>query len=113
LFSETDIFVLPSFWENLPMSVLEAMSHGIAVISTPAGCVEEVIKHQTNGIIVPFGDVGALHAGIVRLIEDPALRQRLGNAARKTHRERYEIERYCARMVEIWRDTVCRSKTQE
>jgi glycosyltransferase involved in cell wall biosynthesis len=112
LFEETDIFVLPSFWENLPMSLLEAMSHGLAVISTPSGCVAEVIEHQVNGIIVPFGDVGALHAAIVRLIENPALRERLGNAARKTHRERYEIERYCARMAEIWRDTVRRSKAQ-
>ena len=110
LFGESDIFVLPSFWENLPMSLLEAMSHGLAVVSTPCGCVTEVIAHDVNGIIVPFGDVGALYAAIVRLIENPALRERLGNAARRAHEERYEIEGYCARLAEIWRDTFRRSK---
>jgi glycosyltransferase involved in cell wall biosynthesis len=112
LFGETDIFVLPSFWENLPMSLLEAMSHGLAVVSTPCGCVTEVIAHEVNGIIVPFGDVGALYAAIVRLIDNPVLRERLGNAARNTHAERYEIERYCARLAEIWRDTFDRSKSE-
>jgi glycosyltransferase involved in cell wall biosynthesis len=110
LFGETDIFVLPSFAENLPMSLLEAMSHGLAVVSTPCGCVTEVIANDVNGIIVPFGDAGALYAAIERLIENPALRERLGNAARKTHEERYEIERYCARLAEIWKDTFRRSK---
>jgi glycosyltransferase involved in cell wall biosynthesis len=110
LFGETDIFVLPSFWENLPMSLLEAMSHGLAVVSTPCGCVREVVADDVNGIIVPFDDVGALCAAIMRLIENPALRERLGNAARKTHEERYEIGRYCARLAEIWRDTFRRSQ---
>jgi glycosyltransferase involved in cell wall biosynthesis len=108
LLEKTDIFVLPSFWENLPMSLLEAMSRGLAVVSTPCGCVTEVIEDDVNGIIVPFGDVGALHAAIVRLIEDPSLRKRLGDAARNTHEERYEMERYCAQLAEIWKDTLRR-----
>ena len=110
LFRETDIFVLPSFWENLPMSLLEAMSHGLAIVSTPCGCVTEVIAHDVNGIIVPFGDAAALQAAIARLIEDPALRKRLGNAARVAHEERYEIEKYCGRLADIWSETFRRSK---
>jgi glycosyltransferase involved in cell wall biosynthesis len=110
LFEQTDIYVLPSFWENLPMGLLEAMAHGRAVVTTPCGCVAEVIEHDVNGLIVPFGDVGALHAAINRLIENPALREDLGNAARKTHEERYDIERYCTRLADIWSDTLRRSR---
>ncbi|MEH2544087.1 glycosyltransferase involved in cell wall biosynthesis [Bradyrhizobium sp. AZCC 2262] len=99
---QTDIFVLPSFAENLPMSILEAFACGIAVIATPVGAVEDVITHESNGLLVPVGDVDALASAIRRLIEDGTLREALGAAAQRDHARHYEIGAYISRLTTIW-----------
>src|SRR5262249_1385971 len=66
----TDVFVLPSFSEGLPMAILEAFAWGIAVVATPVGSIPEVIEHERNGLIVPVGDVQALAQAIRRLVQD-------------------------------------------
>jgi glycosyltransferase involved in cell wall biosynthesis len=103
LLGRTDIFVLPSFAENLPMSILEAFAHGVAVISTPVGAIPEVIEHGRSGLIVPAGDVDALADALRRLIENPDLRLSMGQAARREHAERYDIDTYVARLARMWR----------
>jgi glycosyltransferase involved in cell wall biosynthesis len=102
----TDIFVLPSLAENLPMAILEAFACGKAVITTPVGSVPEVVFHQRNGLLVPPGDVEALAAALDRLINDPDLRTRLGNAARQDHAERYDVSPYVTRLTTIWRQAI-------
>jgi glycosyltransferase involved in cell wall biosynthesis len=101
--SKTDIFVLPSFAENLPMSILEAFARGIAVIATPVGAVPEVVDHGRNGLIVQAGDVGELAAALERLISDGELRRSLGSNARQDHARRFEIGGYLTEMAQIWR----------
>jgi glycosyltransferase involved in cell wall biosynthesis len=103
---QTDIFVLPSLAENLPMAILEAFAFGKAVITTPVGSVPEVVYHQRNGLLVPPGDVEALAAALDRLINDPDLRTRLGNAARQDHAERYDVSPYVTRLTTIWRQAI-------
>jgi glycosyltransferase involved in cell wall biosynthesis len=99
----TDIFVLPSFSEGLPMSILEAFARGIAVVATPVGSVPEVIEHDRNGLLVPAGDVPALARALERLIADGALRRTLGIAARQDHAARFDINVYIPRLAAIWR----------
>jgi glycosyltransferase involved in cell wall biosynthesis len=99
---ETDIFVLPSFAENLPMSILEAFAFGIAVIATPVGAVPDVINHEYNGLLVPAGNVDALTDALLRLIEDAKLREFLGAAAKREHSKRYQIDAYITRLSDIW-----------
>ena len=106
LLRRSDILVLPSFSENLPMVILEAFAHGVAVISTPVGAVPEVIDHERNGLLVSVGDVAALRAALERLIDDRDLRKSLGAAAKSDHAERYEIGPYVARLIAIWRQTL-------
>jgi glycosyltransferase involved in cell wall biosynthesis len=103
LLQRTGIFVLPSFIENLPMGIIEAFAYGLAVIATPVGAVPEVIDHDRNGFLVAVGDVDALASALTRLLDDEGLRLRLGEAARRDHAERYEINSYAARLVSIWR----------
>jgi glycosyltransferase involved in cell wall biosynthesis len=78
------MFLLPSYHEGMPMALLEAMSWGVPVIVTPVGGIPQIVKHEVNGLLIPAADVAALTTAIERLLQDPALRIRLGNAARST-----------------------------
>ena len=100
---QTDIFVLPSFSEGLPMAILEAFAWGIAVVATPVGSIPEVIAHERNGLIVPVGDVQALAQALRRLVQDGDLRRTLGNTARRDHAARFDINVYVPRLAAIWR----------
>ena len=104
LLERTDILVLPSFAENLPMVILEAFAAGITVVSTPVGVIPEVIKDGQNGLLVAPGDPTTLAQALERLIADPALRRRLGQAARRDHARRYEISGYIAALADIWKN---------
>lgn len=91
LLAAADILVLPSFEENLPMSVIEGMAQGLAVVTTPVGATEDIIEDGQTGLLVPPGDAAALREALARLLADPDLRLRLGGAARAFHRQHLEI----------------------
>jgi glycosyltransferase involved in cell wall biosynthesis len=78
-----DIFVLPSYNEGLPMSVLEAMAWGLPVVTTPVGGIPELIENRVDGLLVRPGDIGDLREALVSLAADRALRHRLGCNARE------------------------------
>ncbi|HEX4581975.1 MAG TPA: glycosyltransferase family 4 protein [Acidobacteriaceae bacterium] len=77
-----DLFVLASFAEGIPVSLMEAMALGVPCISTYIAGIPELIDHDRDGILVPAGSVDELTRAILRLARDPALRQRLAEAAR-------------------------------
>lgn len=79
---ESDIFVLPSFAEGVPVSFMEAMASGIPVVGTNVGGVSELIEHGVTGLIIPPADEDALKNAISRYIKDPDLRMRISQAAR-------------------------------
>jgi glycosyltransferase involved in cell wall biosynthesis len=99
LLARARIFVLPSLVENLPMALLEAMSYGLCPVVTPVGAIPEVVSHGVTGMIVPVGDAGALAQALCRLLGDPALVSRLGQAAQARFRESYDIGGYVARLI--------------
>lgn len=78
LLQKSDVLVLPSYNEGLPMAILEAMDYGMAVISTPVGGIPEVIKEGVNGYLVSPGDVKGLAEKFVRLSENPSLLKGMG-----------------------------------
>lgn len=104
LIASADVLALPSFAENLPVSVIEGMASGLAVVTTPVGAVEDIVTNEQNGLLVPPGDVVALTTALMRLVEDPALRTRLGEAAKAVHRERLEISPFAMALQRVWRD---------
>ena len=77
------VFLLCSEIEGMPNSLLEAMSLGLAVVSTdcPCGGPAEVIRDGENGLLIPVGDTEALALALLRLMRDEQLRERLGRAA--------------------------------
>lgn len=93
-----DVFVLSSAGESGGNVVLEAMSTGLAVISTPVGWAVDYIEHGTNGLLSPIGDSAALERSIERLARDPGFRRRLGERARETIFDRRLTWRGCAEL---------------
>ncbi len=89
LLAAADIATLPSDFEGLPMSVIEAMLTGLPVIGTPAGGMPEQIIDGQTGLIVPYHDPAALTAALQRLADDAGLRERMGAAGRARALARY------------------------
>ncbi len=87
---EADIFVLPSRTEAMPVSLLEAMSHGLAIVATKVGGVPELIEAGVTGMLVQPESVIELAYALARILEDSGLRGHLGAAAQaEFHHSRY------------------------
>jgi glycosyltransferase involved in cell wall biosynthesis len=76
-----DVFVMPSFTEGTPNSIIEAMAHGLPVVASDVGGIPDVLDAD-SGILVPPGDAAALAEALLRLARDAGLRARMGKAAR-------------------------------
>ena len=90
VFTESDIFVLPSYAEGLPITILEAMAAGLPIIATAVGAIPEIIEDGKNGYIIEPGDYRALADGIVRLAENEELRHKIGKNNIDTIRKHYD-----------------------
>jgi len=100
LFRAADAAVLTSSWENFPHTVVEALAVGTPVVATAVGGVPELVRDGENGLLVPAGDSDALAAAIRRLVDEPALRERLAGAAEASVRN-LRPERVYARLEAI------------
>ena len=100
----SDILVLPSWVENLPMCVVEAFAHGLAVVCTPVGALPEIVEHERTGLLVPAKNARALASALERLLADSALRARLGLQAQAEHATRFEIGGYVDKLVGVWHE---------
>jgi glycosyltransferase involved in cell wall biosynthesis len=101
LLGESQLFILPSYREGLPMSMLEAMAWGLAPICSPVGSIAEVISHGCNGMLVPAGNVDALANAISTLVVDDDQRASLGVRARSSV-EPFAVDRYIDRLMDIY-----------
>jgi glycosyltransferase involved in cell wall biosynthesis len=102
LLADSDVLILPSHNEGLPMAILEALSHGLAVVTTPVGSILDVIEDRQNGLIVPPKDADKLSDAIFELINDAGLRRRLGRSAREKFERSFEIGAYCDRLLSLY-----------
>ncbi len=101
-----DVFVLPSYREGMPLTIIEAMASGKAVVATDIrGCREEVVNGVT-GLLVPVKDAEALAQAIVRIIRDPELARRMGEAGRKRAEELFSEDEVLARQIDIYQELV-------
>ncbi|OGB04493.1 MAG: hypothetical protein A3E25_17940 [Burkholderiales bacterium RIFCSPHIGHO2_12_FULL_69_20] len=81
LLDAADVYVLPSYFEGLPVGLLEAMASGVPVVATPVGGVPDLIADGVDGLLVPVGQPAELAAALQRLLQDSALRAALRKAA--------------------------------
>jgi glycosyltransferase involved in cell wall biosynthesis len=103
LLAAADIFALPSHFEGLPMSVIEAMLTGLPVVATDVRGPREQVVHGMTGLLVPPRSVAPLAAALARLTDDAGLRDRMGEAARLRALDLYDEERVINRTLDLLR----------
>lgn len=102
IYSDLDFYVQSSHSEGMPTAILEAMARGLPVVTTSAGgCGEAVIDGETGFVTEP-GDAIALSAAMLRLMEDAALRARLGAASRRRAIAYFNIDRVIREYTELY-----------
>jgi glycosyltransferase involved in cell wall biosynthesis len=107
LLSACDLFVLPSLFEGLPISVLEAMAAGRPVVATAVGGTDEVVLPGITGLLVPPKDPEGLARGIRTLLDDPSLARRLAESARLRVCTEFSAQRVVARTVRLYETVLC------
>ncbi len=101
LLVESDVLLLPSYAEGMAMALLEAMSWGLPVVTTGVGGAGEFLDHDRNCVLVTPGDIQGISHAIDELARNPALRQRLGHAARETMSQ-FSIDNYIRKLTELY-----------
>jgi len=104
-----DVFVFPSHQEALPLALLEAMAAGLPIVATTVGGIPEAIEDGVTGLLVPPRQSGALAEALRRLVENPALRRRLGEQARRTAAEKFSAERMVQATEALYAEILARS----
>ena len=87
-FERPDIFINASFLDNAPLSILEAMASGLPVVTTAAGGIPFLLRHEETALLCPIGDARALADQVSRLLREPEL------ALQIAHRAHQESGRY-------------------
>lgn len=106
LFSQSQVFVLPSYNEGLPFAIIEAMAAGMAIVATPVGGIPEVVKDGYNGFLVSPGDVPALAERLNELATDAELRTLMGRRSRQISEQELDIAPYARRLLELYRSLI-------
>jgi glycosyltransferase involved in cell wall biosynthesis len=106
--ARSDVFVLSSRSEGFPVSILEAMAAGLPVVATDVGGVAEAVVHDETGYLVPPGDPRALAEALERLVADPDLRRRLGESGRARALRLFDVPRYRAAHLDLYRRELVR-----
>jgi len=106
IYGALDIVVQPSLREGTPISLLEAMSFGKPIVATKVGGVGEVLKENETGILIPPASAEAISEGILRLIKDHSLRERLAKRAREVVRESFSVEKMAQAYRRIYSEVI-------
>ncbi len=106
LLKESGIFLFPSYYEGMPMAVLEAMAHKLAIVTTNAGGIPKLIRDGVNGRLCEPGNVEELSDALAELLNDDEERKRLGEAAYREAEEKYSMASHLERLRAIYRQVL-------
>ena len=106
LMQKAAVFFLPSYAEGMPMSILEAMGHGLPIVSSNVGGIPELVEQERNGYICDPGDTKAFADAIVTLLQDAQLRNTMGKESIRIIEERYSLEHHIDALASVY-ESLC------
>lgn len=102
-YSTSDIFILPSLWEGLPLTLLEALASGLPVITTDVGGISDICTDNENALIIPPKNTREIKDAMIRLINNPRLRKQLGENGRQLVKNKYSWEKINSQIEDVYR----------
>jgi glycosyltransferase involved in cell wall biosynthesis len=102
LYLSSGIFILPSYKEGQPISIIEAMAAGLPVVSTTVGSIPEIIREGENGFLIEPGDYKGLAEKIIHLLRNDEIREKIGKINYETAREKYDVRRVYKEIAEVY-----------
>jgi glycosyltransferase involved in cell wall biosynthesis len=100
----SDIFVLSSHWEGLPLTIIEAMMAGLPVVATRVGGVDELIEDGVTGTLVPPRNAAALTAALDELLQNGSRRRQMGQAGRQRALGLFTLDLMIQQTRELYRE---------
>jgi glycosyltransferase involved in cell wall biosynthesis len=97
--AECSIYVLPSYREGTPRSVLEAMAMGRAIVTTDAPGCRQTVVDRTNGLLVTPRDAASLHDAMERFVREAGLAERMGQQSRRLAEQRFDVKHVNAKLM--------------
>lgn len=98
----SDLFVLSSLWEGMPLALLEAMAAGCAAVCTDVGGVAQVLQDGRTGLLVPPGDAQAMADALLKCLNDPELTRRFGQNGYQWVVQRYSMGAWARRLEKLY-----------
>jgi len=108
-YASADVFCLPSWWEAMPLSVLEAMACRLPVVATSVGDIPSIVDDNVTGLLVPRKSPEALADALLRLLSDPVLRRAMGEAGCARAARDYSMDRLVEGLTRVYQSLERRS----
>lgn len=102
ILSKQDAFVLVSKWEGFPISILEAMRQGLAVVASDVGGVREAVRDGESGFLIPRGDLQCLTDRLRQICLQPQLRQQMGENGKRFYEQNFTLEKMAQKTFSIY-----------
>ncbi len=99
---ESGIFLFPSYYEGMPMAVLEAMAYGMAIVTTRVGGIPHLLEDGVSGYLCEPGDIEGLSKRLLELSKDGDKRRKMGERARQKAIEEYSMESHIKKLMDLY-----------
>jgi glycosyltransferase involved in cell wall biosynthesis len=106
ILADAQVSLLATNWEGFPLSILEAMRAGLPVVASSVGGIDESVRDEENGYLVPRGDVDLLRDRVERLLASPDLRARMGISGRNRFEQEFTLDHSVNRTLAVYRDVL-------
>ena len=106
LFRESKLFLLPSYTEAMPMSILEAMGYGLPIVSTNVGGIPQLVKHGYNGYLYAPGSIDEMSSSIICLLQDEDKVLNFGKNSFDIIKNDYSLGKHIENIIRVYEEII-------